>query len=499
MYLFALSIDTGSDVHQIVKNLLYAKRMKAKARIILAEPRSQNSDIFTQSETLASFVIYTLLPPVFICLNANFKEPLILTDQKATHSLPVCHAAYTFTLEQQLRQELFVTNDYNKLARPDPTTRITVQLNLLTLKELNIRDQYLSVIGYFVVKWDETSRLKWNTNPTYNSDIDFIFCTETEIWVPPVIIENSVDNIGIMSDTSIRIRVAKDGEVTWSPTSIFTTNCVTDVTYYPFDTQTCAIVLTSWGYTKQELQFRKDNVVPLGMNNYKENGEWEYVGYSVANSIVNREAVNFFQLTYSLTFKRRPMYHVFNSIIPMVIISILACFVFKLPADAGEKMGYALTILLTSAVYLTLVADNIPTTSINTPYLSVYLVSLLSIDVMSVILTVLILEIYHTDSGKQVPGCLKFIIGKFMGSLVCYGNSKCCCRKERNNKVEEVSDFSTIKSMPDSDKENEDDFPTWQDLARIMDIFFFRLYCICLVSFTCIFLVIMSTSVDLNV
>lgn len=181
-----------------------------------------------------------------------------------------------------------------------------------------------------------------------------------------------VDNVGVISDNTVRIRVAANGQVTWSPADIFTTSCVTDVTYYPFDTQTCDIIVTSWGYTKAEMQFQVDRYVPLGVSNYQENGEWKYIGYTVTNGVEQREAVQFFQIIYSLTFERRSEFHIMNSIAPMVCISLLACFVFKLSADAGEKVGFSLTILLTSAVYLTLVSDSIPTTSLTTPYLSKY-------------------------------------------------------------------------------------------------------------------------------
>ena len=144
--------------------------------------------------------------------------------------------------------------------------------------------------------------------------------------------------MGLISDSKLRIRVEQTGSVIWSPTNIFTTNCVTDVTYYPFDTQMCDIMMTSWGYTKNEMKFQVDNKVPLGMNNYKENGEWEYTGYSVRNGVEEREAEQFFQIIYSLTFKRRAAYHVYNTIIPMVTIAFLACLVSNFRLMLGRRL-----------------------------------------------------------------------------------------------------------------------------------------------------------------
>ena len=47
----------------------------------------------------------------------------------------------------------------------------------------------------------------------------------------------------------------------------------------------------------------------------------------------------------------------------MVFLSLTSSLVFALPADAGEKMGLSITVLLAYAVYLTLITDAMPNTS----------------------------------------------------------------------------------------------------------------------------------------
>ncbi|KAK3083138.1 hypothetical protein FSP39_014916 [Pinctada imbricata] len=217
-----------------------------------------------------------------------------------------------------------------------------------------------------------------------------------------------VDNIGVMSDSSLQVRVSKSGRVTWAPTDMFTTNCVTDVTYYPFDTQTCDIILTSWGYTQTELIFRQDQALPLGMVNYQENGEWEYIGYTVTTAI--------------------------------------------------------------------------------------YLISLLIADIASVILTVLILDLYHKDPPKPVPKFLQKVIGQGIGRLVCYRNKSWRCRPKNENAVLELKEKSSEKKIShvDESDDDEDDEFTWQDLSKILDIFFFAFYCLFLLFTTMIFLIVMS-------
>ena len=175
-----------------------------------------------------------------------------------------------------------------------------------------------------------------------------------------------VSDIAVISDNTVVIRVAKDGTLNWTPGGVYNTQCTTDVTYYPFDTQTCSVTLATWGYTSIEISLVGGGVETTY---YEQNGEWEFSTYSIKSSTRSFESNSLPQVSFDLTFRRRPMFQVMNTIIPMILLASLSVFVFQLPPDSGEKMGYSLTTLLAFAVYLTLVSANIPTTSINTPCL----------------------------------------------------------------------------------------------------------------------------------
>ena len=64
-----------------------------------------------------------------------------------------------------------------------------------------------------------------------------------------------------------------------------------------------------------------------------------------------------------------PYFHILNSLVPMVLLAFLSAMVFKLPPDSGEKMGFSLTVLLAYAVYLTIISDDMPSTSTSTSVL----------------------------------------------------------------------------------------------------------------------------------
>lgn len=60
---------------------------------------------------------------------------------------------------------------------------------------------------------------------------------------------------------------------------------------------------------------------------------------------------------------RKYSYYLMNMVMPVIVLAVMEPFVFMLPVESGEKIGYALTILLSLSVVMTLVSDSIPPTS----------------------------------------------------------------------------------------------------------------------------------------
>ena len=65
-----------------------------------------------------------------------------------------------------------------------------------------------------------------------------------------------------------------------------------------------------------------------------------------------------------LQLQRRRSFYILNIILPVLFLSVTSSLTFALPSDSGEKMGLSITVLLAYAVYLTLVTDSMPDTSV---------------------------------------------------------------------------------------------------------------------------------------
>lgn len=101
------------------------------------------------------------------------------------------------------------------------------------------------------------------------------------------------------------------------------------------------------------------------MDFFQTNGEREYRGYKASLYDEYRTQRPYNMAKQEFRFRRRPEFMIMNTIIPVVLVAVLSSLIFKLPADTGEKIGYCLTVMLAYAVYLTLVSDYMPTTSVH--------------------------------------------------------------------------------------------------------------------------------------
>lgn len=83
------------------------------------------------------------------------------------------------------------------------------------------------------------------------------------------------------------------------------------------------------------------------------------------------EVHGYAHVIFTLHLKRRYKFYVMNIVLPCVMLSVLIMIGFCLPPDAGEKISLGISVLLAFTVFLLMIADAIPRTSLAIPLIGI--------------------------------------------------------------------------------------------------------------------------------
>jgi hypothetical protein len=117
----------------------------------------------------------------------------------AINLFPLCVYAHNWT-EKQLLSDIFQNDD----ERPRPLlnssehVKVTITFSLLTVHDLDMRNQELSSSADVSISWTDDI-LKWNT--TSYGGLDLIRVPLSKVWKPDVILKNSVNRNDIFEET----------------------------------------------------------------------------------------------------------------------------------------------------------------------------------------------------------------------------------------------------------------------------------------------------------
>ncbi|XP_045216376.2 acetylcholine receptor subunit delta-like [Mercenaria mercenaria] len=350
---------------------------------------------------------------------------------------------------------LFTTEGYNKKVRPltdqSQAVDINVDFFLNSVIAFDEQDESLKISGFLECSWTD-EYLTWNSSD--HNNISELFIPQDDIWKPDISLRNTFKSFTGLGATYLNAYVSSAGDVRWNPYQVLESTCSIDITYFPFDTQTCELKFTAWSYSSDQVELNKGNK-GVQLEEYVENSAWALVGTSTRETNTDEAAVFF-----ALKLKRRPNFYIINAILPVVFLSILNSFTFLLPVSSGERASYAVTVFLSLAVFLTIVANELPKNSQKTSLLSVYLMLMNSLSTFIVILSIAEVRIATRNANTKpvTKGYMTFI--KISHFITC----KTCKKSVTPAKV------STPKARKRLDLE---DNITWTEAVDAIDIVFF--------------------------
>ncbi|XP_077375894.1 neuronal acetylcholine receptor subunit alpha-3 [Festucalex cinctus] len=309
-----------------------------------------------------------------------------------------------------------IFSKYNQYIRPvenvsEPVI-VQFEVSMSQLVKVDEVNQIMETNLWLRHIWNDY-KLKWN--PKDFGGVEFIRVPSNRIWKPDIVLyNNAVGDFQVDDKTKALLRY--NGEVTWIPPAIFKSSCKIDVTYFPFDYQNCTMKFGSWTYDKAKI-----DLVLIGstinLKDFWESGEWMIIdapGYKHDIKYNCCEEI-YTDITYSLYIRRLPLFYTINMIIPCLLISFLTVLVFYLPSDCGEKVTLCISVLLSLTVFLLVITETIPSTSLVIPLIGEYLLFTMIFVTLSIVITVFVLNVhYRTPKTHTMP---RWVRGVFLGLL----------------------------------------------------------------------------------
>ncbi|XP_019719945.1 acetylcholine receptor subunit epsilon [Hippocampus comes] len=275
---------------------------------------------------------------------------------------------------------------YNKNIRPviHPEDKVEVQikLTLTNLISLNEKEETLTTNVWIEIQWVDY-RLAWNASEY--PGIDTIRIPSKTVWLPDIVLENNIDGKFDVAYYA-NVLISSDGSIYWLPPAIYRSTCAIEITYFPFDYQNCTLAFRSQTYSANEVDLilavgetgERIEWVDIDPEAFTENGEWAIVHRPARKMIDQRyspDDLEYQEISFNLVIQRKPLFYVINIILPCSLISSLVVLAYFLPAQAGgQKLTVSISVLLAQTVFLFLIAQKVPETSLSVPLIGKYII-----------------------------------------------------------------------------------------------------------------------------
>ncbi|XP_028340397.1 acetylcholine receptor subunit epsilon isoform X4 [Physeter macrocephalus] len=253
--------------------------------------------------------------------------------------------------ELRLYHHLFDNYDPGRrpVQKPEDTVTITLKVTLTNLISLNEKEETLTTSVWIGIDWHDY-RLNYSKGDF--GGIEILRVPSELVWLPEIVLENNSQTYNA-EEVELVFAVDDDGDT---------------ISNIDIDTE-----------------------------DYTENGEW---AIDFCPGVIRRhdggsnDGPGDTEVIYTLIIRRKPLFYVINIIVPCVLISGLVLLAYFLPAQAGgQKCTVSINVLLAQTVFLFLIAQKIPETSLSVPLLGRYLIFVMVVATLIVVNCVFVLNV----------------------------------------------------------------------------------------------------------
>ncbi|XP_071955381.1 neuronal acetylcholine receptor subunit alpha-10-like isoform X2 [Antedon mediterranea] len=343
--------------------------------------------------------------------------------------------------EQRLVVDLL--GGYNKRLRPITNSSNSIDVyftfKMKQIVDISERDQILKLNMHIFEHWFD-EKLTWN--PADYENIYEVRIPGSEIWIPDITLYNTgkskdsdfMDKL-LLTNAVLRhdglVRIA-------SKPFIVHSICLLDITHFPFDYHECDLKFGSWTYDQQYLDLFNATAAPI-IYELMENEQWKMLNTHFVRSVEQYLCcpdVSYVDVTCKIKLRRKPLYYIYNLVMPIFLLSGLSMVGFWMPYSvAVVKASLCVTLILCLNVFMLIVAETMPRTSDHFPLIAQYYIAIMVLTSISTAMNVLILNI--VDRGEnctsEVPDWLKVLTFIYLSKIVCMKLCNCAPESDEDD------------------------------------------------------------------
>ncbi|CAD5118370.1 DgyrCDS7081 [Dimorphilus gyrociliatus] len=346
--------------------------------------------------------------------------PLVLIGQLLTYF----RDGVTLSDEKKLIKDLLKKySEAGKVGRPvqntSHTISVTYGLALIQLLDLDEKNQILTTNCWSRYTWYDIF-LKWD--PKEYNGVETVRIPSSDIWTPDIVLYNYADT-RLREHRDAFVVVSSTGGILWIPPAIYKSSCVIDITYFPFDRQTCWMKFGSWTYDgwKLNISFYSD-LDEIDLNDYIPSNEWDVLSHRAKRNVRYYPCCKepYPDLTFIMELQRKVAFYNYILILPCVLLSTLTLVLFWLPPESPAKMVLGMNIFVAFFVLLLLLAESTPPAASSIPLIGAYYCLNMIMITLSTFLSVIVINLYFRgDKRNRVPQWLKRLMIDILARIMC--------------------------------------------------------------------------------
>ncbi|VDM59481.1 unnamed protein product [Angiostrongylus costaricensis] len=288
--------------------------------------------------------------------------------------------------QRRLVDDILDSEYYEKSVHPRidhlKPTRINVSMSLYQILEVDERSQSITVNVWMVQNWFDEF-LDWD--PREYGMLNKTIVPYDQIWTPDTYLYNSEtlerkkteSMMNAILETGFWANDSRGARVQLMFPAIYKLSCAMNVQWFPYDSQNCTFVISSWTHDKATIDYWPTHLT-VNLRNMARNDEWDVLEFEFERvEQMFKCCVNPWVMLYGhLVIRRKPLYYVVNLVIPTSIITIVAITGFFTPtstsSERDEKLYLGINTLLTMSIMMLMVCNQMPSTSTYVPLMSMW-------------------------------------------------------------------------------------------------------------------------------